>query len=543
MHARRFAGRRRHLRRDSAGTAVPAGLRIATLTDGDAEDPARHRAWCLLAALLGQLEPNAASSNAPGAGVPAMARRSRRPSATAFWELLACARRSVAFAGNLASRARRLLPRRQRDAAAAGRPGAARPPQPRHGAPGRRPRDELHAAGIEMEQLAHLRQLSAVDLSRLAAMRSLTIGVTFDGAALRAGLRAVALVNEAKALETYFIRHGASTHLMSALFKLRRKLTLKRRRDIGARRPAGRVPLPDYATRERIYQAWRAIADPSPAFATTGCTRVPAHPDRRAGGGRPRVRGRQMNARMESLGITPQLLLEVFDSGELSSLPGADHRRRHIGIDALAGDLDQPVAGAFCRRLVPPLPGTVDTGDRALALGAGDRARALASLGLLEERRVGMPAKLWFRVRADAVWRALQAMPGRLTGERRRRHVPWLKTRREHEESQAAAGDGDAGAARRHLAAAGPAHRLPSAAGGSHVQRQGGAPAVAVDLLDAPRSGHRPERRLVPQDDGAVGDRDRSVAEGTGQRARGARNLALLDDQRIGIPAPGCISG
>ncbi|HNC68505.1 MAG TPA: ParB N-terminal domain-containing protein, partial [Thauera aminoaromatica] len=43
----------------------PAGLRIATLTDGDAEDPARHRAWCLLAALLGQLEPNAASSNAP----------------------------------------------------------------------------------------------------------------------------------------------------------------------------------------------------------------------------------------------------------------------------------------------------------------------------------------------------------------------------------------------------------------------------------------------------------------------------------------------
>ena len=62
---RALCGRRRHLRRDSAGTAVPAGLRIATLTDGDAEDPARHRAWCLLAALLGQLEPNAASSNAP----------------------------------------------------------------------------------------------------------------------------------------------------------------------------------------------------------------------------------------------------------------------------------------------------------------------------------------------------------------------------------------------------------------------------------------------------------------------------------------------
>ena len=35
--------------------------------------------------------------------------------------------------------------------------------------------------------------------------------------------------------------------------------------------------------------------------------------------------------------------------------------------------------------------------------------RALRRAGLLEERRLGMPAKLWFRVRADAIMRALQA--------------------------------------------------------------------------------------------------------------------------------------
>jgi hypothetical protein len=35
--------------------------------------------------------------------------------------------------------------------------------------------------------------------------------------------------------------------------------------------------------------------------------------------------------------------------------------------------------------------------------------RALRSAGFLEERRVGMPAKLWFRVHPEAVWRALQA--------------------------------------------------------------------------------------------------------------------------------------
>jgi hypothetical protein len=121
--------------------------------------------------------------------------------------------------------------------------------------------DELHAAGIEEEQLARLRQLSVLDLSRLAAMRDLKIGIVFDAVGLNAGLRAVALVNEAKALEAYFIRNGASWQMMSALFKVRRKLTLKRRRDCGAWRPSGRPPLPDEPTGVRIFRAWRAIDD------------------------------------------------------------------------------------------------------------------------------------------------------------------------------------------------------------------------------------------------------------------------------------------
>ena len=123
---------------------------------------------------------------------------------------------------------------------------------------------ELNAAGIDTEQLVRLQQLSALDLNRLAAMRDLTIGIAFDATGLNAGLRAVALVNEAKALEAYFIRNGASWQMMSALFKIRRKVTLKRRRDCGAWRPSGRLSLPDYATRERIFRAWFAIEDPNP---------------------------------------------------------------------------------------------------------------------------------------------------------------------------------------------------------------------------------------------------------------------------------------
>ena len=80
------------------------------------------------------------------------------------------------------------------------------------------PPEVLSQAGIAEDQLAHLRQLSALDLTRLAGMRHVTIGVSLDGDTLQAGLRVVSLVNEVKTLENHFIRHGASTALMQALF-------------------------------------------------------------------------------------------------------------------------------------------------------------------------------------------------------------------------------------------------------------------------------------------------------------------------------------
>jgi Protein of unknown function (DUF2857) len=123
--------------------------------------------------------------------------------------------------------------------------------------------EDVTQAGLAESQLAHLGKLSAVDLNRLAGMRQLTIAVSLDGAALQTGLRLVEMVNEVKALENHFIRHGASTALMSTVFKIRRKLTLQRRRELGVKRPSGRVALPDPSVRERIYRVWRGIADPS----------------------------------------------------------------------------------------------------------------------------------------------------------------------------------------------------------------------------------------------------------------------------------------
>ena len=122
----------------------------------------------------------------------------------------------------------------------------------------------LHAAGIEAELLEHLRRLSAADLHRLAAMREPMISITVDANRLKAGLRALALTNEAKAQETYFIRYGASWTLMKKLFKVRHKLTLQRRRELGVHRPPGRLQLPEAATRERIWRVWATSKDLEP---------------------------------------------------------------------------------------------------------------------------------------------------------------------------------------------------------------------------------------------------------------------------------------
>ena len=123
---------------------------------------------------------------------------------------------------------------------------------------------ELNAAGLDRGQLARLKQFSTVDLGRLAARRDLVIGVRLEPASLRAALRAMARDDDACALESYFLRNGASWQMMKALFKIRRKLTLERRHEIGAWRPSGRNRLPDFKTRERIFRLWLAIEEPDP---------------------------------------------------------------------------------------------------------------------------------------------------------------------------------------------------------------------------------------------------------------------------------------
>ena len=120
---------------------------------------------------------------------------------------------------------------------------------------------ELSEAGIHEDQAGRLRELSAMDLINLAGMHGFPIGVTFELARLEGALRAVSMLNRAKALELYFVRNGASSRMMHTLFKIRHKATRKRRREEGAWLPPGRMRLPRRTLRERILRVWASVQD------------------------------------------------------------------------------------------------------------------------------------------------------------------------------------------------------------------------------------------------------------------------------------------
>ena len=120
-----------------------------------------------------------------------------------------------------------------------------------------------------------------------------------------------------------------------------------------------------------------------------------------------------MNARTQAHVITTDLLLEVFD------IPVSFHRCLVPVTGGITSALMLSQAIWTTHALEPAAEGwfmrsqeewTEETG---LSRWEQETARrALRRAGLLEERRFGMPARLWFRVHAEAVWRALQLSAG-----------------------------------------------------------------------------------------------------------------------------------
>lgn len=114
-------------------------------------------------------------------------------------------------------------------------------------------------------------------------------------------------------------------------------------------------------------------------------------------------------------GITADLLLEVFD------LPVSFHRCLVPITGGVTAALMLSQAIWTTQTIEPSANGWFSrsqeqwTEETGLSRWEQETARrALRNAGFMEERRVGMPAKLCFRVRPEAVWRALQAHSAKL---------------------------------------------------------------------------------------------------------------------------------
>jgi len=112
-------------------------------------------------------------------------------------------------------------------------------------------------------------------------------------------------------------------------------------------------------------------------------------------------------------GITADLLLEVFD------LPVSFHRCLVPITGGVTAALMLSQAIWTSQTIEPSASGWFSRSQEQWADETGltrweqeTARRALRSFGFLEERRIGMPAKLWYRVRPELVWFALQRHAG-----------------------------------------------------------------------------------------------------------------------------------
>jgi hypothetical protein len=128
---------------------------------------------------------------------------------------------------------------------------------------------ELKAAQVEQaptpdgfndDQVAQLQALSSAELVQLAEMTEPRVAIQIDAGSLEHGLRQVGYLNERSKQLEYFIRHGATSSMLTKLFKISSAdVTLKRRLFAGTSPLLRRPAMPPNAVRERIQVRWHEI--------------------------------------------------------------------------------------------------------------------------------------------------------------------------------------------------------------------------------------------------------------------------------------------
>ncbi len=114
--------------------------------------------------------------------------------------------------------------------------------------------------GLSEEQLVELRGLSTDDLVRLSEMQEPRVAVQIDAGSFEHGLRQVGYLSRRSRQIEHFIRHGATSAMLTKLFRISSTdVTLKRRLFSGTHEKLRRPAMPAPAVREAIQNRWWEI--------------------------------------------------------------------------------------------------------------------------------------------------------------------------------------------------------------------------------------------------------------------------------------------
>lgn len=114
--------------------------------------------------------------------------------------------------------------------------------------------------GFTQKQVEELQALSSAELVQLAEMTEPRVAIEIDAGSLEHGLRQVGYLNKRSKQLEHFIRHGATSNMLTKLFKISSAdVTLKRRLFAGTSPLLRRPAMPAHAVREQIQQKWFEI--------------------------------------------------------------------------------------------------------------------------------------------------------------------------------------------------------------------------------------------------------------------------------------------
>ena len=114
--------------------------------------------------------------------------------------------------------------------------------------------------GLTEKQIEELRALTSAELVKLSEMTEPRVAIQIDAGSLEHGLRQVDYLNKRSKQLEYFIVNGATSNMLTKLFKISSAdVTLKRRLFSGTASSLRRPSMPPHPVRERITRRWFEI--------------------------------------------------------------------------------------------------------------------------------------------------------------------------------------------------------------------------------------------------------------------------------------------